>query len=107
MITLTGNKGIHLKFDNGITLSIQFGLGNYCSNLNADMKLSLGNRVESADAEIAAFNDSNLWFNFSTLTFLEPPNVKGYVSFNEVLDYITYFRNYKTGNSIHYLNLGK
>lgn len=29
---ITHGKGIHLKFDNGVTLSIQIGGGNYCDN---------------------------------------------------------------------------
>jgi hypothetical protein len=31
-ISSTLNKGFQITFDNGITVSVQFGMGNYCSN---------------------------------------------------------------------------
>lgn len=32
MIASTENKGFHLTFTNGYSISVQFGKGNYCSN---------------------------------------------------------------------------
>ena len=34
MIASTENKGFHLTFTNGYTISVQFGSGNYCNNRN-------------------------------------------------------------------------
>ena len=31
---ITKGKGFHIKFDNGWTISVQFGPGNYCDNYN-------------------------------------------------------------------------
>lgn len=32
MFKITGNRGFHIMFPNGIILSTQFGYGNYCDN---------------------------------------------------------------------------
>lgn len=32
MFSVNGNKGFHITFKNGYTLSTQFGYGNYCDN---------------------------------------------------------------------------
>jgi len=32
MLKSTENKGFHLTFQNGYTISVQFGRGNYCMN---------------------------------------------------------------------------
>jgi hypothetical protein len=31
---ITGQKGFHITFENGWTVSVQFGAGNYCENRN-------------------------------------------------------------------------
>ena len=56
----TQNKGFGITFDNGFTISVQYGTGNYCEkkNLGADgdeeMKTK---RWESRTAEIAVYKD--------------------------------------------------
>ena len=32
MFKITGRKGFHITFENGYTVSVQFGPGNYCNN---------------------------------------------------------------------------
>jgi hypothetical protein len=59
-----GNRGFHITFENGVTVSVQFGGGNYCSNHN-DFDL-LGHElerrvVESFDAEIAIWKRGGQW----------------------------------------------
>ena len=34
MFRITDNKGFHLTFKNGVTISVQFGIGNYGDNYN-------------------------------------------------------------------------
>ena len=34
MFASTMNKGFHMTFANGVTVSVQFGKGNYCGNRN-------------------------------------------------------------------------
>lgn len=33
---ITGGKGFHITFENGYTVSVQFGPGNYCDHRNED-----------------------------------------------------------------------
>ena len=59
-------KGFNIAFDNGLELSIQFGLGNYCENKKEVKKEPYDDRlfqnddddiiVKSKTAEIAIFN---------------------------------------------------
>ena len=34
---ICGNKGFHITFENGWTVSVQFGPGNYCDNYDLQM----------------------------------------------------------------------
>ncbi len=65
MITATQNKGFQLTFNNGLTISVQFGKGNYCSNRNDEnednKRCSL---YESNTAEIAIWDSNNKDFYF-------------------------------------------
>lgn len=61
---INGNKGIHFKFPNGYTLSVQIGPGNYCDNRDADIigfMRSQSNLPASSNAEIAIWgNDGEM-----------------------------------------------
>ncbi len=56
------NKGFHVTFENGNTVSVQFGRGNYCSNYDTprDMLVQDG-VVESHDAECTAWGSDGAW----------------------------------------------
>jgi len=55
-------KGFHITFENGWTVSVQFGRGNYCDNYNHEGYD--GPVPQSSDAEIAAWDSDNKWFEF-------------------------------------------
>lgn len=84
-IVSTQNKGFQMKFENGLTISVQFGTMNYCERRKFDldylseMKTDI---VQSADAEIAIWDENDNWFNFGT------DQVKGWCSPDEVADWI-------------------
>lgn len=67
MFAITSCKGFHITFKNGITLSTQFGSGNYCSNF--DMELfnippgleRLESKLECGNAEIAIWDKDHVW----------------------------------------------
>lgn len=61
------NKGIHMTFENGNTISIQMGSGNYCNK---------------GTAEIAIWNKDDVWYNFGN------DEVKGYCNADEIAHYI-------------------
>ena len=53
----TCNKGFHITFENGYTVSVQWGAGNYCDNYNPEDKdFSFKKPAESNTAELAAFD---------------------------------------------------
>ena len=63
MFTITGSKGFHIKFENGVTVSVQFGGGNYCDNYDAvrigeEPKMRV---LESSDAEVAIWKNGGAW----------------------------------------------
>ena len=55
MFDITMNKGFHMKFDNGFSVSVQWGSGNYCSNRASSVR-SGAPVPASTTAEVAAFD---------------------------------------------------
>jgi hypothetical protein len=83
-----------MTFENGWTISVQFGFGNYCSNRNHPARMISGNHYgwyaskdveyfSCPDAEIAIWNSFGEYYNFGHDT------VKGYCSTDEVAEWIT------------------
>lgn len=79
------NKGFSMTFKNGLTISVQWGVGNYCERRSFhhthidDMK-NIDNW--SSDAEIAIWNEHGVDFDFGN------DCVKGFVSADEVAHWI-------------------
>jgi hypothetical protein len=89
MFTNCFNEGVQMTFENGLTISIQWGTGNYCEN-RSFTGLDLYKRREmwqSSDAEIGIWNDKNEWYNFGS------DSVKGWVKPDEVADWIYRVKN--------------
>lgn len=62
MLKITGGTGFQITFDNGITISVQFGRGNYCEHKMS--RLPFGSFIdihESNTAEIALFDHNGEW----------------------------------------------
>ena len=78
---ITEGKGFQMTFQNGWTVSVQFGAGNYCENNM--MSVSNTPKGHSKDAEIAAWDKDGNWHTF------EYDDVKGYCSADEAADFIT------------------
>ena len=78
------NKGFQMTFENGWTVSVQFGPANYCEkqghDYNAPMKAEFWS---STHAEIAAWNSDNEWFPF------EHDTVKGWNGADDVSAFIS------------------
>ena len=68
-------SGFQITFANGNTISVQFGMGNYCKNKHESKK-------SCENAEIAIWNSDNVWYNF------ESDQVLGYISADEVAKWI-------------------
>ena len=82
----TNNRGFQMTFENGWTISVQFGFGNYCSNRNHPDGWYASKGVEyfsCPDAEIAIWDSFGEYYNFGHDT------VKDYCSADEVAEWIT------------------
>lgn len=90
MFKTTANKGFHMTFDNGVTISVQFGYGNYCDNRDL-ITLSDFIDTSSSNAEIMIWNDDKVITNE-----LFGDDVQGYLSANEVLKAMIWASNYQT-----------
>lgn len=80
------NKGFQMSFKNGLTISVQWGVNNYCErrsfdNTHLDDMKNLTN--ESPDAEIMIWDEKNNEYNFGY------DFVKGYVTPDEVAGWIS------------------
>lgn len=69
------HKGFHMTFENGWTVSVQFGKNNYASNKQ--------NTDESHDAEIAAWDKDGNWYRFNN-----GDDVFGYEKTDDVAEFI-------------------
>jgi len=76
MFRATSNKGFQMTFENGWTISVQWGPGNYCENRSFDpatIAKSFTNPVveqSSPNAEIAIWDNNGVWYDFGSDTVL-------------------------------------
>lgn len=86
---ITDGKGVHFTFDNGLTISIQIGGGNYSENYNEPIGARFDRGYvlpESSTAEIA------VWGSDGNMLNIDGDIVKGYVPVGRVLDFVQYLR---------------
>lgn len=89
----TRGKGFHMTFDNGCTISVQFGPGNYCDNydlsFDAPRQMIDGDLfLESKDAEIGIWDKLGHWITKEFFPENGGDDVVGRLSANEVADLI-------------------
>jgi len=89
---ITRGKGFHITFQNGYTVSVQFGFGNYCkgrANLDLEDKRVYQHQVniESPDAEVAVWKDDG---GFIDLPQFGIDQVGGWKSPEEVLEILNW-----------------
>jgi hypothetical protein len=94
MIRITGGKGFQMTFENGVTISVQFGWGNYHDNREmfpgpdyAETDRRIG-EAGSPNAEIAIWNAEDVWFNFGGDTvagWVEPDDIAKWIAFAQGL----------------------
>jgi hypothetical protein len=102
MIKIIMGKGFHLTFDNGLTISVQIGSGNYCENYNNNTnnntnsynQLASQFSPESKNAEVAIWKTDGGWI---TKEFFEDlgDDVAGYVNTDEIADLIYRVKNWE------------
>ena len=94
-----GPMGFQIDFENGWTVSVQFGRGNYCSNRygTGNPFIDIPDFLESKTAEIAAWptdsrdtgTSTNGWF-----TFEDGQEVKGWQNVDSVMEFINMVANF-------------
>lgn len=92
------NKGFHLTLPNGVTVSTQFGPGNYCDNYNDDIVgRDRQKPCESYTVECAAWY-SILGYESVWITPDEQGNesgdVRGYLTMQQWLEFVDWCRAY-------------
>ena len=99
MLASTANKGFQLTFENGLTISVQFGSGNYCSNRNLSERIADSEMkrhvTTSHTAEVAIWDNKGKDFKFKNGEL-----AIGWLSADEVADWIEKVKNAKTLNDI-------
>jgi hypothetical protein len=105
---ITGSKGFHITFPNGVTLSTQFGWGNYCENYNNEeisIFRSLNNEnmpdVESNDCEVAIWvgksdDGTHKWITNECEFCESEDSVEGHVKIDKWLNIFEWCKNYGT-----------
>jgi hypothetical protein len=84
----TENRGFQLTFNNGWTISVQFGRGNYCSNQKIETKDEP--MLESVSAEVAIWDADHNDFDFGGGQFC-----LGWLTTDEVATWIEKVKNFK------------
>jgi hypothetical protein len=89
MFKTFAQKGFQVSFDNGLTVSVMFGSGNYCEHRFSDMELGDTVKVcsehNSVSAEIVVI-DSNGNFVTEFPGCPEGDRVRGWVEPDEMLE---------------------
>jgi hypothetical protein len=96
MFKITNGKGFHMTFKNGLTLSVQFGKGNYCKNYSIPWEKEREQGLTCEDAEIAVWDRADAWI---TKEFVddakESDGVAGHISVEELAGVIAKIMEYK------------
>lgn len=99
---ITGSRGFHITFQNGVTVSVQFGGGMHCDNLRVDIGTEMHLHVLECDnAEVAIFirDDSKAPGGWLTQQYSKDENdvILGYQTPAEVLDILNWAAGYVAG----------
>ncbi len=84
MFRITDNKGFQITFDNGYTVSVQFGPGNYGSNYNADFMANMNKPQSATLAETALIDPKGNFVQYMDY------DVQGHRTANDVLELLNY-----------------
>lgn len=92
----TDNKGFQITFDNGYTISCQFGSQNYCENYrNGEYRHEMNQSItECEDCEVAIWDSRDNWITGDIVEKIgmesTEPMVQARVNSNEVAKIISY-----------------
>jgi len=84
MLRINDNKGFQITFDNGYTVSVQFGPGNYGSNRNLKMLENMNKPMTATTAETALIGPDGGFVTY------KDDDVQGHQTVNDVLALLNY-----------------
>lgn len=84
MFRITDNRGFQIQFDNGYTVSVQFGPGNYSSNYNLSMLDNINKPMTATLAETALIAPDGSFVAY------KDDDVQGYQDAASVLELLDY-----------------
>lgn len=84
MFRISDNKGFKITFDNGYTVSVQFGPGNYGSNYSLSMLDNMGKPMTAATAETALIDPDGNFVPYMN------NDVQGHRTAADVLELLNY-----------------
>lgn len=91
MFSITSSKGFQMTFENGVTVSVQFGPGNYCENRDKDFNApNKADRWNSKDAEVAIILPNGDFYSGQDFH-----GVEGWQSVKDVVGWINFAMNMK------------
>lgn len=100
-LSINNNKGFHMTFENGLTASVQWGLGNYCDN-RSNYELGFDGKIpaESNNAEVAVIRDGDL---IPLNPFINNINdeVEGYLTPEQIVDFLVKVKEYKEPKNLN------
>jgi hypothetical protein len=99
MFKITGAKGFHIVFTNGITLSTQFGPGNYCQNRKLESFINIPDPLKSDNSEIAIYDKDGKWLTKEMMSDIFKDDfagdVHGYITADDWATVVNWCVNYK------------
>ena len=84
MFCINDNKGFQIKFDNGYTVSVQFGPGNYGSNYDLSFLDNINKPMTATTAETALLDPDGNFVPY------KDDDVQGYQSPADILALMNY-----------------
>jgi hypothetical protein len=87
-------KGFSMTFENGTTISVQFGGGNYCANREHAMPPNIHAKYECPNAEIAIWNAKDEWITNKFTKHGKGHDVEGWLNPESVLKAINWTAKY-------------
>jgi hypothetical protein len=98
MFAITSHKGFQITFENGCTISVQFGPGNYCQNRSADFNAPMEkSRWKSVDAEVAILLPNGDFYQIAETVC---DKVQGWQTVEDVCRWIEVARSIKTNVNV-------
>lgn len=84
MLRINDNKGFQITFDNGYTVSVQFGPGNYGTNYNLSFVENMDKPMTATTAETALIAPDGSFVAY------KDDDVQGYQTVNDILALLNY-----------------